>query len=181
MVMFVGAILLATAGAGAFLSLGDDLGERAREAGERSLASARTTVEVAGLQGRILGGGSALDALNITARLGPGSDPITLDHLVLRLGNRTAERTLHRADAAGLGNYTVLAIRDADGSVAAHRRLNDDDLVTLDANLSAAANDLLLPPREALRIDLLPDPGAPVRLELTTPPTYAGRTIVTLR
>jgi archaellin len=81
---------------------------------------------------------------------------------------------------AGAGVFTVAAVRDADGSLA-QGLLDAEDLATLDADLSAAANDLLLPTREPVTITLVPDPGLPLRIELVTPPTYGSQTIVTLR
>lgn len=180
-VAFAAAAMLSTAAAGLFLSLGDEVLQVASRTGHDAALAARTSVEVRGVVGRIVGGGSSLNALNITVGLAPGSDPVDLTELVLDLANRTALRTLHRSDASGNGNFTVAAVRDADGSIAGKRTLNTDDLATLDADLAAAANDLLLPPREPLRIGLLPQPGAPAGLDLLVPATFAGKTIVTLR
>lgn len=181
LIAFASAVLLATVAAGMFLDLGHDAGDRARLVGQDAMGMTRTAVEVRGVVGRILTGGTALDALNVTIGLAPGSDGLDLATLVVDLRNRTAARTLMRADAAGAGNFTVAAVRDLDGSIASRLVLNRDDLATLDANLTASMNDLRLPPRDALRILLEPHPGAPVRIDLTTPPTYAGKTIVTLR
>lgn len=181
LIAFAAATVLAVAAAGMFLDLGEDAAERAAGTGREALGMARTTLEVRGVVGRILTGDTALDALNITVGLAPGSDPLDLTTLVLDLRNRTAQRVLLRGDAAAAGAFTVAALRDVDGSIAGKRVLNQDDLASLDANLTAAMNDLLLPPREHVRALLEPHPGAPVRLDLTTPPTYAGKTIVTLR
>lgn len=178
---FATAALFAVAAAGMFLDLGDEARDHAAQSGREALATARTTVEVRGVVGRILAGGTALDTLNVTVGLAPGSDPLDLSTLVLDLRNRTAQRVLLRAASPAIGNFTVAAVRDLDGSIASKVLLNFDDLATLDANLSVAMNDLRLPPREPVHLRLEPNPGAPVRVELTTPATYAGKTIVTLR
>ena len=180
LVLFASAALLASAAAGAFLTLASSVEEQARDTGARALNLARTTVELRGLVGRLPPGGASLDALNLTLGLGPGSDPVDLGTLVLTLSNRSTERVLRLGEAPGPSAFTLAPLRDADGSLAARRLLNFDDLASLDADLSPGASDLGLPPRETLRVDLHPENGAPVRWAGSTPPTYGGKAVVRL-
>jgi archaellin len=180
LIVFVAALLLAAATAGLLLGVGRDVADTGQGAGAAAIARTNTALQVEAIVGRIQGSGPELDALNLTVRLAPAADRADLGALVLQLVNKTAQRTLVHGATAGAGVFTVAAVRDADGSLA-QGLLDAEDLATLDADLSAAANDLLLPTREPVTITLVPDPGLPLRIELVTPPTYGSQTIVTLR
>ncbi|MCA1813958.1 MAG: hypothetical protein LC624_08400 [Halobacteriales archaeon] len=63
----------------------------------------------------------------------------------------------------------------------AQGKLTKGDLVVLDIDLRPEANDFLLGPRTDFRVRLVPDPGPPQALALSTPMTLRGQHVVDLK
>jgi flagellin FlaB len=184
LIIFIAMVLVAAVAAAVLISTSGTLQQKAMTTGKETIATVSSNIEVATIVGtRSSGTASNLNDLNITIATSAGAGKMDLNQLVLKLSNGSSLVDSMRYNSTGTGATTfgVTALRDADGSFTSTTPvINSGDLVKLTVDLSAAGVNMAFPARQPLHLELVPEFGNSIMIDLVTPASYGVDTVVNL-
>lgn len=155
------------------------LEQRAQTMGKEATVEVASHLKIVGIYGQRHDAQSDLHLLKINVELAAGAPPLDMSKLVVRYSDGTTTRNYPWSDAP-IDEET----RERPEWFAATWIRGDGTLAVMEAGDLLEIRFVLpqdLAERTDVRIDLIPETGAPVPADFRTPPTYSTELIVTLR
>ncbi|HWG91591.1 MAG TPA: archaellin/type IV pilin N-terminal domain-containing protein [Candidatus Thermoplasmatota archaeon] len=188
LIVFIAMVLVAAVAAAVLINTSGSLQQRASQTGEQATQEVSSNLKVEGVYGaRNQSGGSLSSTVeNVTFHLAlqAGAVPIDLRQLIVRYtdGNSVREMNYTEQTANDVWNddydsrYRLDSLRDYDSSFSA-----DSPVVTAGDLVQLTVYRVNLSPRTPVIVSLIPEAGAQVSADFTTPSTYGVRSNVVLR
>ena len=182
MIVFIAAVLVAAIAASVLISTSGKLQEKSSRTGDQATQQVASNMGIESIVGkRDAVSDTGLKHLELYLTLAPGAQELDLEQLKIQLQNATEIKTFayHNA-AANATHFSASAIRDADGSFSgANPVMTAGDLVKVSISLGDA--NMTLPPRDDVRVVLLPEIGSSVATGFATPSSFGTKTVMELR
>lgn len=173
LIIFIAMVLVAAVAAAVIIGTSGSLQQRAQATGKEATAEVSSNMNVVGMYGVRNSTSSNLWNVHVYLTLSAGSVPIDLNQTVVRFGDGSTDlRNYKHNDFADYG-FSLTWIRGNGISAVA----NTGDL--LDLNFTMV--DMELIPRTDFSVQMLNAVGAPLDIDVRTPPTYAGDTQILLK
>jgi flagellin FlaB len=162
LIIFIAMVLVAAVAAAVIIGTSGSLQQRAQSTGQEATAEVASNFHVIGMYG--LRNDTSHDIYNVKIQfeLSAGAVPVPMDQLILRYSDGTATRFYQ---FSGANTYTLNWIRGQ----GTNNVMQTGDLVELTFNTV----DTELAPRSTFSLQVLPQVGNPVDLDIKTPATYA--------
>lgn len=188
LIIFIAMVLVAAVAAAVLINTSGILQQKAFTTGKETIAQVSSNIMVESIVGE-RSSSTALNFTDVKITISPnaGAGKIDLSQMVIKIGNgtRLVDHLTYGTTANGT-YFTVTELRDADDSFSITTPvINSGDLVyitikvdpTLDTANSTAID---FPVRKPMHIELIPETGAPVTIDLTTPASYGVDTVINL-
>ncbi|HVL49841.1 MAG TPA: archaellin/type IV pilin N-terminal domain-containing protein [Candidatus Thermoplasmatota archaeon] len=169
LIVFIAMVLVAAVAAAVLIGTSGQLQQRASLTGKQATNEVSSNVQIVGIYGTRNSTSADIYRLKYNVELAAGAPPSDLSKLVVRYSDGVNVRH-YSVDTAPL--FTLTWLRGGDGS----NVISHGDLVEVTFDTPTA-----LAPRKAIQVVLLPEVGAQVYGDFTTPPTYANNLNVDLR
>lgn len=180
MIVFIATVLVAAIAAGVIINTAGNLQERASQTGQETTRQVSSNLVAQAVQANRSGPSGDLERLEMTVTLSPGALPVSLAQTSILISNTDSRETLNYSTTLGAGNFTLLALRDADVSMAGNEKaMTAGDLARISVDLSA--NSLELAERKSMEVVILPETGAPMRMTLQAPEAFGNSLVFHLR
>ncbi len=185
MIVFIATILVAATAAAVLIDTSGKLQEKSQKTGTETTKEVASNLIVKGIYGVRTSSTTDIFYLNITVALAPGAESVDMSELVIRLsdGSQVDELTYATADAAG--NWHVVAaseLRDDDASWSTTSPvMTPGDLVNIRVNLDTQGYATGLAVRKDVEMILIPEVGAQVNADFSTPESFGTDTVIILR
>jgi len=196
LLVFIASILVAAVAAGVIIQTTYMAQQKAQTTAELSIKDVSNGFKILAAEGEIEGG--YLKYIYLKVALHAGSDPIDLSNVIIEITDGTNEASLQLNDT-WLGNlsqvpgaddlqsaknsatvnetFTVLVLRDPDNHFAVTNPVvTQGTLLKIVINVSGWN----IGSQKEVTIKIIPKHGVPTLEEFVTPPTFAGRTYVSL-
>ena len=180
LIVFIAMVLVAAVAAAVIINTTGALQQRAAATGQEATADVSSNLRVSSIYGVRASTSDDIWDVKMMLSLAAGSQIMDLSTMLLRYSDGGPIRTYEYdaaalADgAAGSDNFALTWVRgDGTGGV-----MRSGDLVELHFNMDTASE---LEERSTLHLQLIPEVGAPLQVDLRTPPTYGDSTVITLR
>ncbi|KDE59545.1 hypothetical protein EL22_20515 [Halostagnicola sp. A56] len=165
LILFVAMVLVAALTAGVLMSTAGVLQSQAEATGQESIAQVSNTLEIYTTTGTVDADGN-IDSIEMTVSLGPGSNPIDLENIVLDY--------LGPSDHAYVSGVPV-SVHGSDRPVLEDGQ--DRGTITLDIESEAG----VLEPGDDAVVKIVTNDGAQITTELSVPTTLDGADGDTIR
>jgi archaeal flagellin FlaB len=183
MIVFIASVLVAAIAAAVLLDVSGRLQERSSRTGMEATQQVSSNLGVKSIAGERTntGSGDPLEAVLIRVQLSPGAEQLDLMQLIIEISDGSTHRHLnYTSGEAGAGTFNATTIRDVDGSFSPTTPvMSSGDLTEI--RINTEANDININPRERVHIDLIPEVGVHVSLDLRVPPSFGDAKVVRLR
>jgi flagellin FlaB len=182
LIIFIAFVLVAAVAAAVLINTSGILQQKAMQTGKETIAEVSSNIKIDTIIGER--NDTTVDDLNqleITISTNAGSGKIDLKQMIIRLdnGNKSIDMLRFHNGTADAEYYNITELRDVDGSFTPETPvINSGDLVMILINLDAL--DIDFPSRTTLHLELIPEFGSQVSLELLTPPSYGVDKIIHL-
>jgi flagellin FlaB len=190
LIIFIAMVLVAAVAAAVLINTSGILQQKAQQTGKETIAQVSSNVMVTSIVGvRSSSGASNFDWVNITITPNAGAGKIDLSQMVVKIGNGTKMVDLtYQKSGADSTHFGLSELRDADDSfnitgVANTPVINSGDLVVVSIYVKPGTNesaDIDYPVRKPVHLELIPEVGAPLTIDMTTPASYGVDTLITL-
>ena len=168
LIVFIAMVLVAAVAAAVLINTTGTLQQRAQSTGQQATQEVSSNLKVLNVYGVRNSTGVNIYTLNTNIELSAGAVPMDLTKLIIRFSDGTNVVTY----PYGSPNFSPTWIRGTNSTAV----MQPGDLVQLQFSLGS-----LLGPRTSVAVTLIPETGAPVSSDFTTPPTYGSDTTITLR
>ncbi|HWG89583.1 MAG TPA: archaellin/type IV pilin N-terminal domain-containing protein [Candidatus Thermoplasmatota archaeon] len=190
LIVFIAMVLVAAVAAAVLINTSGALQQRAGQTGKEATQEVSSNLKVEGIYGARDNTGNSLDATidNVTINLAlqAGAVPIDLNQLRIRYsdGDNVREMNYTQQPASAVhgsssfyeSRFRLDELRDDDGSFSATGPvMTSGDLVKV------TIYNVALAVRTPVQISLIPEAGAQIPADFTTPPTYGTFKNVVLR
>jgi flagellin FlaB len=188
LIIFIAMVLVAAVAAAVLINTSGILQQKAMQTGKETISQVSSNIMVTSIVGE-RSSSSALNFTNIKITITPnaGAGKIDLSQMVIKISNgtRMVDNLVYGTTANG-ASFTVTELRDADDSFSTTTPvINAGDLVyitikvdpTLDTVNSTAID---FPVRQPMHLELIPEVGVSVTIDLTTPASYGVDTMINL-
>jgi len=177
LIVFIAMVLVAAVAAAVLINTSGTLQQRAQSTGQEATQEVSSNMKIEAIYGnRSATSSSEIEMVTVHAGLSAGAVPMDLSQLVIRYSDGTNVRELTYSSAAtsaatGWGTATtkfgLTILRDQDSSFSATSPvINSGDLVKISVYNTA------LDPRTDVTVLLIPESGASVPADFSTPSTY---------
>ncbi len=186
MIVFIATILVAATAAAVLIDTSGKLQEKSQKTGTETTKEVASNLIVKGIYGVRTSSTTNIFYVNITVALAPGAESVDLSELVIRLSDGAQVDELSHATADAAGNWwlhsTDSELRDDDNSfTAASPVMTPGDLINIRINLDTQGYASGLAVRKDVDLTLIPEVGAQVQADFSTPSSYGTDTIIQLR
>lgn len=169
LIIFIAMVLVAAVAAAVIIGTAGNLQQRAQQTGKEATQEISSNVKVVDIYGARVDTTHDIQDIKLQLEMSAGSQPVDLSQMVLRYSDGN---TVQNYVFGSASTFTLDWIRPAAGGP---NVMKSGDLVEL--TLTAPAE---LPPRTSFEVQLLPEIGSPVELQLKTPATYYTATTISL-
>lgn len=169
LIVFIAMVLVAAVAASVLIGTSGTLQQRAQATGKEATTEVSSNLKVLDIYGTRNTTSSNLWNIKLQLMLPAGGQRLAMDTLVIRYADGQTTRWYN---FSGTNTYTLSWIR----GVGTNNVIMSGDLVELTFNTVSGE----LAPRTAFTVQILPEIGNPVDLDLKTPPTYYTYTTVSL-
>lgn len=182
LIIFIAFVLVAAVAAAVLINTSGILQQKAMQTGKETIAEVSSNIKVDTIVGER--NDSTVDDLNllkITISPNAGAGKIDLKQMIIRLnnGNKSIDLLKYHNGTADAQYYNITELRDVDGSFTPETPvINSGDLVLILINLDAL--DIEFPSRTTMHLELIPEFGPQVNIDLLTPPSYGVDKIIHL-
>ncbi|MEM3399473.1 MAG: archaellin/type IV pilin N-terminal domain-containing protein [Candidatus Micrarchaeia archaeon] len=194
LIIFIAMVLVAAIAAAVLINVSGILQQRAMTTGKEAIAQVSSNLIVLSVTGITNQNKTNIDNLTITLSAAAGAGRLDLGKVVLKVGNGdnlTVQKYTSTSGAltANGANFTAIALRDPSNLFTQETPVIDSgsliQLTVVPSNASAyetfscdptvnpGVQCIVLPPRSPLHIELIPEHGAAVVIDVVTPPTYS--------
>ena len=198
MIVFIATVLVAAIAAGVLIDTSGKLQERSSRTGDQATKQVASNLHIERTMGTREGNGSTdqVRYLNVTLSLAPGASRVDLKQVKIQMSDGAKLLNFGwQSETAGGENspdstgFNVTEVRDADNSIAndlgtvdsGSAVMTSGDLVTIMINLHPTAGlNMPLDPRQAVMMTLVPEVGAQVHGDFTTPEAYGSDTWIAM-
>ena len=172
LIIFIAMVLVAAVAAAVIIGTSGSLQQRAQATGKEATQEVSSNLQIVGMYGQR--NTTADNIFNVRAylTLSAGSQPIDLNQTIIRFNDGQAQRVYKHNDFANYG-FNLTWIRGTGNNAVAQT----GDLIELNFTLKNTE----LAPRSDFNLQLLQAVGAPVVVDVRTPPTYASDTYIQLK
>jgi flagellin FlaA/flagellin FlaB len=178
LIVFIAMVLVAAIAAGVLINTAGFLQTKSEQTGEESSAQVSNRVQVVSGFGNV-GNSETVTEINLTVMRGSGSDDINLSAATIEwIGPDTAKTLTYDSAGADQNNFTVTAIKDADGSTPVLNTQNDRFTITMDA--AAIEGDNGLAEGESVKLKLTTQYGAVTLYRANIPQSLSKESAVTV-
>ncbi|MEM3399373.1 MAG: archaellin/type IV pilin N-terminal domain-containing protein [Candidatus Micrarchaeia archaeon] len=176
LIIFIAMVLVAAIAAAVLINVSGILQQRAMSTGKEAIAQVSSNIIVTSISGKTNTNKTNIDNLTITISAAAGAGRIDIGKMILKISNgdnQTEQKyngTINNPDGA---HFTATALRDPTGLFTKELPVIDSSsLIQLHVVPSNDTTPVYLPPRTPLHIELIPEHGASVTIDLVTPSTY---------
>jgi flagellin FlaB len=169
LIIFIAMVLVAAVAAAVIIGTAGNLQQRAAQTGKEATQEVSSNLKVVDIFGSRVDTTHDLQDIKLQLQMSAGSQPVDLSQLVVRYSDGN---TVQNYIAGSANDFTLSWIRPATGGP---NVIKAGDLVELTFTTPAE-----LAPRTNFEVQLLPEIGSPVDLQLRTPATYYTLTTISL-
>ena len=185
MIVFIAMVLVAAVAAAVLISTANQVREQATSTGDQAINNVAAGFIKQGVNGFVNATNGLVDSLNITLRLAAGSPDINMNNVVVKVIMGTAARTLTFEDvdtASRLATYYATMPLDVGPAWTSNQVVTQGDLLNIEIGGATTSTDwiLALGPLTYMQIVITPAFGQPTMIEVNTPETLLGGTVVIL-
>ena len=171
LIVFIAMVLVAAVAAAVIIGTSGSLQQRAMATGQEATQEVSSNLHLVGLYGQRNTTSDDIWTMKLLLTLSAGSQKVDLNQTIVRYSDGDSVR-IYRHDAVESG-FTLTWIRGSDTQAVAE----GGDLIEMTFDLV----DREVAPRERFDLQLIQVVGAPVLLEVRTPPTYGTDLEIGLR
>ncbi|MFA5861467.1 MAG: archaellin/type IV pilin N-terminal domain-containing protein [Candidatus Thermoplasmatota archaeon] len=169
LIIFIAMVLVAAVAASVIIGTSGTLQQRAQATGKEATAEVSSSLKVIDIYGTRNSTSTDLWNIKIQFELAAGGQRLAMDQIVLRYADGQNARWYN---FSGTNAFTLSWIR----GLGTNNVIESGDLVELTFNTVSSE----LAPRTTFTVQVIPETGNPVELDLKTPPTYYTHTTVSL-
>ena len=196
LIVFIAMILVAAVAASVLIKTGETLQQRANKVGLQTTREVSSGLVITDVTGYTNADKTYITHLALTVRPRAGSQDVDLRNTVLYIqyqrltvlsfsnqtgyvaGSVSSSGVFHTLNVTlNATTYGVIAVHDADGSIARNYGMNEGDTAIIMVNLSAAFGSSGLPPRESVSGSFLPETGAAGTFDASAPAVFTNRIV----
>lgn len=180
LIVFIAMVLVAAVAAAVLINTSGTLQERATATGKEATKEVSSNFKVVGVYGDVTTG--QIDNIRIHLELAAGARPIDMEQVIIRYSDGNSALIYDYEDGDDLTAYA--GTNDGEWlpnwlrGAGTNSVMEPGDLVELEFALGAGDE---LDPRTSVQVLIIPESGAPVPADFTTPPTYGSDAVITLR
>ena len=177
LIVFIAMVLVAAVAAAVLLNVSGMLQQRASSTGKETTKQVSSNLQILSVVGEATT--TNVDNMTITLKAAAGSGRIDLSNMLIKIDNTSVEQklTYSAGTAATAGSSFGIKSRvDPNGIFSASTPIIDPNAL-VDINISSGTSQIALSTRTSVHIELLPELGAPVILDIKTPDVYAGKVV----
>jgi flagellin FlaB len=186
MIVFIAMVLVAAVAAAVLISTANQVREQATSTGDQAINNVAAGFIKQGVNGFVNATNGLVDSLNVTLRLSAGSPDINMNNVVVKVIVGTTARilTFEDVDAASrLATYYATMPLDVGPAWTSNQVVTQGDLLNIEIGGAATGFAdwiLALGPLTHVQIVITPAFGQPTMIEVNTPETLLGGTVVIL-
>lgn len=170
LIVFIAMVLVAAVAAAVIIGTSGTLQQRAQATGQDAVQEVSSNVVVSSVYGLRNSTSDDIYTVRMYVSLAAGAKPVPLDQMVIRYTDGTNVRIIKHD---GADNFTLSWVRgEGFDNVAVVGDLVELSFDTVSSELA---------PRTDFNLQVIPQIGSPVQLDLRTPATYATDTIIKIR
>lgn len=169
LIVFIAMVLVAAVAAAVIIGTSGTLQQRAMATGKEATQDVSSNLKVIGIDGLRNGTTDNVYTLRFKLALQAGSQDVDVSDMVIRFADGTNVRNY---ELGGAYPFTLSWIR-GDGT---DNVMTAGDLVELTMNVNGE-----LAPRSEFEINMIPNTGSALYMNVRMPPTYSGDTVVTVQ
>jgi len=179
LIIFIAMVLVAAIAAAVLINVSGILQQKSMATGKEAIQTVSSNLIITSILGYVqsVGVNDTLDNMTVTITAAAGAGRLDLRQLVVKAGDNNMIATYiydSTANARGsqsvAGTYTVVEIRDPSNLFTAIVPVIDGSSLVQATILAPSAVDWS--PRKKLHLELIPEFGAAVVIDVTTPNTY---------
>ncbi|MEM3609655.1 MAG: archaellin/type IV pilin N-terminal domain-containing protein [Candidatus Anstonellales archaeon] len=180
LIVFIAMVLVAAIAATVLLNVSGMLQQRASSTGKQTTQQVSSNIMVLSVVGQRNSGTGTIDQLFISVKAAAGASRLDLKNMLVVVNNGSAEikLTANNSTSANSATNTYGFIERVDPNDLFNLSSNSlviDPSSLIDLNVSIANAKLY--PRKTLTINLMPEVGTPLTIEITAPPTFDTDTV----
>lgn len=176
LIIFIAMVLVAAIAAAVLINVSGILQQRAMSTGKESIEEVSSNIVVKSILGNTNTGRANLDSFNITVSTASGARRMDLRQLIIKISNG-ANLTIQKYSASGVTNgtyFTATELRDPSNVFTPDNPVLDSStLVMISMIPSSNTTPVYFPARQPYRLELIPERGASMIIEGTTPASYS--------
>jgi len=173
LIVFIAMVLVAAVAAAVLINTSGVLQQRASQTGKQATQEVSSNLQVTGIYGVRNSTSADLYQLKFNVGLAAGAPQLDVTKIVIRYSDGANVRQYSESTAP---TFTATWIRDVTGTGATNKVMNAGDLVEFRINVPDDIAE-----RSSIQALFIPEAGASIPADFTTPPTYGTETTVTLR
>ncbi|HVL49119.1 MAG TPA: archaellin/type IV pilin N-terminal domain-containing protein [Candidatus Thermoplasmatota archaeon] len=175
LIVFIAMVLVAAVAAAVLINTSGVLQQRASQTGKAATQEVSSNLKVVGIYGIRNGTASTDDLyqLKFNVELSAGAPPLDVQKVVMRYSDGVRVREY---DYSGTPIWTATWLRDVTGTGATNKVMSAGDLVEFAIDVPVEIAE-----RKTVQVLFIPESGASIPADFTTPPTYGTETTVSLR
>ncbi len=176
LIIFIAMVLVAAIAAAVLINVSGILQQRAMTTGKESIEQVSSNIVIQSIIGNTNTARTNLDSLNITVSTAAGAKRMDLRQFIVKISNGV-NLSIQKYSQTSITNgtyFTATELRDPSNVFTPESPVLDSStLVMINVVPSSATNEVNLPARQTYRVEMIPERGAAVIIEGTTPASYS--------